>query len=89
MILECKSFEALCELKVFKINGIDADYHDFGTKEDRGYTDTPYVCGNMKFEPILSTQKVLDKYKISVDEYNEICDSLDKELSFGSCGWCV
>ena len=34
MKLECKAFGALCELEVFTINDIEADYHDFGTKED-------------------------------------------------------
>ena len=52
MKLKCKSFGSLCELEVFEINGIKADYDDFGTKEDiNSYNAEPYCCGNMKFIP--------------------------------------
>lgn len=43
----------------------------------------------MPFESISPTQEVLDKYHISVDEYNEIAGKLAEELSFGCCEWCV
>lgn len=90
MKLNCKAFGALCELEVFTINDIEADYHDFGTKEDIDPESAePYGCGNMKFIPKEPSQEVLDKYKITEDEYNLICEKLDTELSFGCCGWCV
>lgn len=81
-------YSALCELQEFSINGIKADYNDFGSKGDRGWRDAEdYCCGDMQFTPQLPTQKVLDKYKINVDEYNMVCEKLDC-LSFGCCGWC-
>ncbi len=79
---------AYCYLPCFEINGIEADYHDFGTKEDIDPENAPeYGCGNMKFLPTECEKKVLEKYGITEKEYNQICKELDC-LSFGSCGWC-
>lgn len=89
MTLNIKAYSALCELKIFTINGVEADYEDFGTKEDRSpETAWEYGCANMKFIPNLPTDEVLKKYGITADEYAEICDYLDRELSFGSCCLC-
>lgn len=89
MELKAKSMGALCELEEFIINGIKAEYDNFGDKDDieSGYTE-PYCCGNMKFTAKPATSEILEKYKITVDEYNKVCDKLDEELSFGSCGLC-
>lgn len=88
MKLKIECCRCLCALEKFEINGIKADYEDFGTKEDKApELAEPYCCGNMRFTPKLATQEVLDKYKINVSEYNKICDKLDC-LSFGSCSWC-
>lgn len=80
---------ALCYCKEFVINGVEADEDDFGSKWDHD-TDSaePYSCGDMRFEGKLATQSILDKYKINVEEYNEIVSKLTEGLSFGSCGWC-
>lgn len=89
MKVEMEPYSALCSLRVFKINDIEADYNDFGEKEDINPTAAePYGCGDMEFLPKAATQEVLDKYNITTDEYNEICKRLDC-LSFGNCGWCV
>lgn len=83
-------YGALCETKTFKINGIDAEYEDFGVKGDTDRDNAePYGCGNMRFERISPTKKALKKYKISESEYSEICNKLEAGLSFGRCGWCV
>ena len=88
MKLEIKCYGALCSLEIFKINDIDAYEGDFGDKEDIDRDNAEdYCCGNMQFIPKPATQKILDKYKINVDEYNKVCEKLDV-LSFGSCGWC-
>lgn len=88
MKLKIKCCKCLCELDEFEINGIKADYKDFGTLEDNSpELAEPYCCGDMLFTPKLATQEVLNKYKINADEYNKVCDELDC-LSFGSCGWC-
>lgn len=88
MTYTIKPCRCLCILDKFEINGIEADYEDFGSKEDRApELAEPYCCGNMQFIPKLATQDILDKYNINVTEYNKICDELQC-LSFGSCGWC-
>lgn len=89
MKLELKCYEYLCALELFKINDIEAYYEDFGIKEDISpETAEEYSCGNMQFMRKNATKEVLDKYHITIEEYEEICDKLDC-LSFGCCGWCV
>lgn len=90
MNLKLEFYDCLCETSTFKINNIPADYNDFGSKDDHDTEEAePYGCGNMQFDPIPPTQKVLDKYNISVDEYYEIAYKLAEGLSFGCCGWCI
>jgi len=90
MKLELEIYDCLCETKTFKINDIYADYHDFGSKEDSmPFSPYAYMCENMKFTPKLPKQSVLNKYKITVDEYVDVCDKLEAGLSFGRCGWCI
>lgn len=88
MKLKLEVYKCLCALAEFEINGIKASYEDFGDKYDtQPSLADDYCCGNMQFIPKLATQEILDKYKINVDEYNQICEKLNC-LSFGSCGWC-
>ncbi len=87
--LKARVGECYCYMRTFVINGIEALTDDFGTQFD---TDPPerdfyYGCGNMQFIPKKSTTEVLDKYKITQAEYEQICKELDC-LSFGSCSWC-
>jgi hypothetical protein len=89
MKLVLNFYGALCETKNFKINDIDADYEDFGDKYDHDSENAEsYCCADMEFDSKPATQEILDKYHITVDEYNEICDKLEEGLSFGRCGWC-
>lgn len=89
MKLELEIYGALCETKQFRINDVDADHTDFGDKYDQDSQNAePYCCADMRFTPRPATQTILDKYKIGVDEYNEICNELKGKLSFGCCGWC-
>ena len=90
MELVVKPYECLCELETFTINGIPADYDDFGHKYDTDIMNAPdYGCGNMKFVPQEPTAKVLHKYQITPSEYSRVCDELMVTLSFGYCGWCI
>ena len=90
MKLEVKAYGALCSLSTFEINGIKAEADDFGDQEDEDKENAEdYGCGNMKFRRNTSTEKTLEKYNISRDEYAEVCDRLEDLLSFGQCGWCV
>jgi hypothetical protein len=90
MKLELEIYSHLCSTKVFVINGINADSEDFGDhRDDSPDTAEPYSCGNMCFSRNPSSKKVLKKYGITQEEYDEIADKLAEGLSFGSCGWCV
>jgi len=89
MELKLSFYDALCSTEHFEINGIDADYEDFGEKYDRdpeGAQD--YCCGNMEFTRVAPNPKILEKYKITEAEYSSICDELTEGLSFGECCWC-
>lgn len=89
MRLICESYNALCSLMNFEVNGIKAEEKDFGEHHDiQPELADDYACYNMKFIPKPATQEVLNKYNINVDEYNEVCNKLDEQLSFGNCGWC-
>lgn len=89
MKLELEIYNALCATKVFKINDIYADHEDFGEQFDRDPDNAePYCCEDMEFTRIPSTPEVLNKYGINEEEYNEVCEALEKGLSFGCCGWC-
>lgn len=87
---ELKVYGSLCATSVFKINGIDASSSDFGDQEDQNREEAEdYACGNMKFTRSIPTQKVLEKYNITKEQFNLIADELEQKLSFGRCGWCV
>ena len=94
MELIIEPFNALpCVLKIFTINGKDADSFDFGKtsdhKEDYDDEIVAYGCCNMYFESELPTEEVLHKYNITEEEYYKICDELENKLHVGSCEWCM
>lgn len=77
-----------CSLNVFTINNIDASIDDFGGTEQDPQKE-PYTCDNRRFIPKLPTQSILDKYKIDLLEYSEICDNLKDALYVSHCGMCI
>lgn len=91
MELIIKPFHSLpCELEVFTINGIAANYRDFGNVFDHNEeVEELYGCGDMYFKPNLPTSEVLQRYNITIDEYNTICMELENKLYVGKCGWCI
>lgn len=90
MKLKLEFYGCLCSTEKFVINGVFADVGDFGCKEDLNPEDAPdYGCGNMSFVPRLPTKAVLDRYSITVDEYQSICEKLADGLHFGRCSWCA
>lgn len=90
MELNLKFGRTLCCCTEFTINGICADEDDFGDKYDNNPgNEEPYGCGDMKFFPKLPSQEILDKYKITVNEYSEIAEKLEDGLSFGHCSLCI
>ena len=90
MKVEIESYEALCGLRLFKINEIEADEYAFVEKSDHNPSEAEdYGCGNMQAEIIASTKEILDKYNITEKEFQEIAEKVSEELSFGQCDWCV
>ena len=90
MKVEIVAYGALCELKVFSINGKDANYDDFVEKYDHDEENAPdYGCGDMRCDAKPPTPEVLAKYGITLAEYDEIVDRICEKLDFGCCGWCV
>ena len=89
MELKLQFAGSYCCTEKFEINGIEAEYEDFGEKRDNDAENAPeYGCGDMQFFPQNSTEKILKKYDISEEEYQEICEKLEKGLSFGNCSYC-
>lgn len=90
MKLKIKPMRFYCGLEDFYINGIEGYLEDFGEKYDHSPETAPlYGCGNMKFDRKPATQEVLDKYKITFEDYSEVCDKLSEALNFGSCSSCT
>ena len=78
-----------CWYPVCTIKGKEAVEYDFGEGDDIDFDNRPeYGCGNKVFVVKPATQKILDKYGISVDEYNEIASVLQEGLTFGRCALC-
>lgn len=89
MKLEIIPYNCLCELRLFTINGKNADYEDFVTKYDHDEENAPdYGCGDMRCDEKEPTLEVLAKYGITLVDYREIVDRLSNALDFGCCGWC-
>ena len=94
MELVIEPFGALpCVLKIFTINGKDANSDDFGStfdhKEDCNDEIVAYGCCNMYFEPNPPAREVLHKYNITEEEYYKICNELEDKLYVGHCEWCA
>ena len=90
MEIQIEAFKSLCATEVFRINAIEADTEDFGRNYDHcPQAAEPYGCGDMRFEASPATDEVLKKYGITLEEYAQICDKIDSEISFGRCGLCV
>ena len=58
-----------CHLKVFTINGIKADKDNFGNGNSEDGADGGFGCANYQFHPISVREYVIEKYKISNEEY--------------------
>lgn len=73
----------------FEVKGIEGEESDFGKHYDVCPEKADdYCCGNMQFIASPCKQEVLDKYGITLAEYNEICEVMKDNLSFGECGLC-
>ena len=76
-----------CWPNVFAINGVDAKVYDFGGTKTYFRHDICDCCND--FTPYeVPRENVFEKYQISKDEYDEICEMLQDKLCVRSCGWC-
>ena len=90
MELMIKAYDLFpCRLKIFTINGKNADQNDFGyaCDHDSGNAE-PNTCSNMQFDFKFITKEILDKYNITEEEYRIICYELKCVLREGYCNWC-
>lgn len=83
-----------CATDVFMINGIHAYVRDFGYKLDRNpdnATNTTWTvgCGDMRFTRKKYSDKILEKYGITEQDYKEVCDRLEELLAIGKCDDCL
>lgn len=86
MEVKMKSWESSpCTFEYFTINGIDADDKDFGDVINE--SEEQWTC-ECFFKRKPSSLAVLDKYHITEEEYQEVCDQLD-DAKYYSCGMCV
>ena len=76
-----------CVEDEFIINNKKADVSDFGRIYNHGVGNTN-CCESMRFESAEPSSKVLRKYRISLDEYDEICSYLAGKFTIGRCSVC-
>ena len=78
-----------CEVKL-TVKGKEADLEDFGDDNDIDPQNAPrWGCGNRFFEVYEECPEILEKYGITVEEYDEIGFWLQRCLSIGCCDWCA
>lgn len=77
-----------CILYMFKINDINAEIEDFGVTMDIDNDDNELGCTNHSFIKKDIDEYILNKYQINIDEYDEICNELARNLNIGTCGAC-
>lgn len=76
-----------CTLKVFTVNGIDANPDDFGevTKHVGHFCCEYREFSGFEYAPI----GVLEKYHITEEEFFEVSDELRDMLTITDCGRCL
>jgi hypothetical protein len=79
-----------CELATFEINSKRAYLDDFGFGMDENQEAAePYACADYQWRGRVATTEVLEKYDITLEEYEKLVEELEELLSVGGCGWCV
>lgn len=76
-----------CVDEEFIVNSKKAEVSDFGLVYNHGTGNMNY-CESMRFESIKPTNKVLRKYRINLEEYDEICSYLADKFTIGKCDIC-
>lgn len=88
MKYELETYRGLpCETSKFTVNDIEADKNDFGNSESE--SDGEWGCEYNIFKPFrYPPEGILEKYKISLEEFLRIGDILENKLCIRHCGWC-
>jgi hypothetical protein len=94
--IKAEPYRALpCEAKSFEVKGITGDKSDFGNNTDVGsfdyeYDDLNWACADNQFVPHEQIPDgVLNKYRITEQEYREVQACCEAIFNVGGCGWCV
>ena len=88
--LDITGMDAYCDAEVtLMVKGKPADVEDFGDGRDIEPNHAPLGgCGNYFFEVWEESPEILEKYGITVEEYDEIGFWLQRCLTIGCCDWC-
>lgn len=94
MLLEYKvapHYGDMCELNPdCHINGEPLDYNDFVRKYDHDKAHAQeFGCRDMRCDIKQPSGDVLNKYCITVEEYQTIAFEISEALKFGACDACV
>jgi hypothetical protein len=78
----------------FKIDGLDAEHTMFGkiVYESSEWTcdEDSYTCDPCYFKRTDNPDgKTMDDYCLTIEDWNIICDKLEKELQWDACSDCV
>ena len=76
-----------CKLEVFRVNGIDTDVSNFGYTKKSPVGNNELLC-NREFVRELPSEELLSYLKITLSEYKQICDELEKQLQLRNCKVC-
>ena len=88
--LDITGMDAYCDADVtLMVKGKPADVEDFGDGRDIEPNQAPLGgCGHYFFEVWEESPEVLEKYGLTVEEYDEIGFWLQRCLTIGFCDWC-
>lgn len=89
-VYKIKEYPTICRLEIFVINGVDGDEEDFVDNYDHApEMAEDYGCGDRRADILPHSKRVLEKYKINPDEYEEIAAKVAEAVSFGCCNNCA
>lgn len=88
-LMSARTYDCLCGCHDFIVKGKEAYLDDFGMMKDFSPEKADeYGCGDTGFDYHPAFPEVLEKYGITEDEYNRICEVLSKNLYVGCCSLC-
>lgn len=89
-VIKIEPYSALpCALMIFTIDDMEATETDFGLGGDKNSWEAEaYACADWNFERYTDNEKIkkcMDKYSLTLEEYNEISFILEEVLCVGEC----